>query len=63
MSAVLKRRVFFVQIQLDSPLNIASGEDEWTDADVLRDYDENPFIPGTSLAGAMRAYIEKEKRR
>lgn len=61
MSAVLKRRVFFVQIQLDSPLNIASGEDEWTDADVLRDYDENPFIPGTSLAGAMRAYIEKEK--
>lgn len=61
MSAVLKREVFFIQIQLDSPLNITSGEDEWTDADVLRDYEENPFVPGTSLAGAMRAYIEKEK--
>ena len=37
MSAVLKRKVFFIRIQLLSPLNVSSGEDEWTDADVLRD--------------------------
>lgn len=61
MRAVLKRQVFYIQIKLKSPLNVASGEDEWTDADVLRDFDGNPFVPGTSLAGAMRAYIgEKE---
>ena len=36
MKAVLKRQVFYIQIQLESPLNVASGEEEWTDADVLR---------------------------
>ena len=61
MSAVLKRKVFFIRIQLLSPLNVSSGEDEWTDADVLRDGKGNPFVAGTSLAGAMRAYLEKEK--
>ncbi len=61
MKAVLKRQVFYIQIQLESPLNVASGEEEWTDADVLRDFEGNPFVPGTSLAGAMRSYIgEKE---
>ena len=39
MSAVLKRKVFFIRIQLLSPLNVSSGEDEWTDADVLRDHE------------------------
>ena len=61
MSAVRKRKVFLVAIRLVSPLNLSSGEDEWTDADVLRDFEGNPFIPGSSVAGAMRAYIEKEK--
>ena len=51
MKAVLKRQVFYIQIQLESPLNVASGEEEWTDADVLRDFEGNPFVPGTSLAG------------
>lgn len=48
MSAVLKRKVFFIRIQLLSPLNVSSGEDEWTDADVLRDGKGNPFVAGTS---------------
>ena len=34
MKNVLKRQVFYIQIQLESPLNVASGEDEWTDADI-----------------------------
>ena len=42
--------------------SFSSGEDEWTDSDLLRDYDGTPFISGTSLAGAMRAYLEKEKK-
>ncbi len=57
MKTVIKRLVFYIQIQLESPLNVASGEDEWTDADILRDFDGNPFVPGSSLAGAMRSYI------
>lgn len=57
MKTVIKRLVFYIQIQLESPLNVASGEDEWTDADILLDFDGNPFVPGSSLAGAMRSYI------
>ena len=55
MKTVIKRLVFYIQIQLESPLNVASGEDEWTDADILLDFDGNPFVPGSSLAGAMRS--------
>ena len=45
MKTVIKRLVFYIQIQLESPLNVASGEDEWTDADILLDFDGNPFVP------------------
>lgn len=61
MNGILKRKVFFIRVRFTSPLNISSGEDEWTDADILKDCDGNPFVPGSSLAGAMRAYLEKEK--
>ena len=57
MKTVIKRLVLYIQIQLESPLNVASGEDEGTDADILLDFDGNPFVPGSSLAGAMRSYI------
>ena len=57
MKTVLKRQVFYIQIQLESPLNVASGEDAWTDADILRDFEGKPFVPGSSLAGAMRSYV------
>ncbi len=58
---VLKREVLFIQVQLSSPLSVSSGDGEWTDSDVLRDPEGNPFVAGSSLAGAMRAYIEKKK--
>ena len=61
MSKLLKRKVFYVQVHLASPLSVSSGEQEWTDSDVLRDAKGNPFVAGSSIAGAMRAYLEKEK--
>lgn len=61
MNGILKRKVFFVRIRFTSPLSISSGEDEWTDSDILKDCDGTPFVPGSSLAGSMRAYLEKEK--
>ncbi len=61
MNSIIKRKVFCIQIKLMSPLSVSSGEDEWTDADVLRDYNGTPFVAGSSIAGAMRAYLEKEK--
>ncbi|WP_456082527.1 RAMP superfamily CRISPR-associated protein [Mediterraneibacter sp.] len=61
MNGILKRTVLYVKVRFISPLNVSSGENEWTDSDVLRDHEGNPFVTGSSLAGAMRAYIEKEK--
>lgn len=58
---VIKREVLYVQVQLTSPLSVSSGDNEWTDSDVLRDADGNPFVTGSSLAGAMRAYLGKKK--
>lgn len=51
---VKKKIVFLIQVELDSPLCIASGKTGLTDADVIRDYDGNPFVPASSVAGAMR---------
>ena len=62
MSSILKRReVFYIQVQFVSPISISSGDNEWTDSDVLRNFDGEAFIPGTSLAGAMRSYLKKKK--
>lgn len=40
---VIKREVLYVQVQVTSPLSVSSGDNEWTDSDVLRDADGNPF--------------------
>lgn len=58
---VIKREVLYVKVQLTSPLSVSSGDNEWTDSDVLRDVNGNPFVTGSSLAGAMRAYLGKKK--
>lgn len=42
------------QLKLSSPLSIASGSDEAADSTFIRDFDGNCFIPGSSLAGALR---------
>lgn len=57
---VLKRTVFHISARLCSPLCVSNGEGVLTDQDVIRDYDDVPFIPGASLAGAMRAYLGRE---
>lgn len=58
---IVKKIMLYVQVRFLSPLNVSSGEDEWTDADLLRNGNGDVFVPGSSLAGAMRAYIKKRK--
>lgn len=44
-----------------SPLHLSNGNDESTDSDLMKDSRGLPFIPGSGLAGAMRALLpEKE---
>lgn len=44
------------ELKLSSPLSIASGSDEVADSTFIRDFDGKCFIPGSSLAGALRDY-------
>ena len=41
-----------------TPFMIGSGEDESSDSDILRDRDRKVYIPGTSLAGISRHFLE-----
>lgn len=59
MSRIIKKEVLKIYITLTSPLNLSSGESEITDTDIIRDWYGKPFVPGSSLAGAMRAYLDK----
>lgn len=54
---IRKRTVFYISARISSPICISNGEGILTDQDVIRDYDGNPFIPGSSLTGAMRSYL------
>lgn len=58
---VIKKKVYRVELNLVSPVCVSSGYEGMTDSDVIRDYDGNPFIPGTSLAGAFRDYANDKK--
>lgn len=56
-NAIVKKMIFYVSACLSSPLCVSGGDGILTDQDVIRDFDGNPFIPGSSLAGAMRGYL------
>lgn len=52
---------YALKLGIKSPLCVSGGTAEMTDCDVQKDFDGNPFIPGTSLAGALRGYLEECK--
>lgn len=57
-NTVVNRLYIKGHLKAVSPLIIGSGEDEYTNIDVIRDGVGQPFIPGTSLAGSLRHYLE-----
>lgn len=59
MSKLVKRIYYAVRLKLETPLCISNGENELTDCDVIRTWDGEPFIPGTSFAGAVRTFCEE----
>lgn len=60
MNSVVKRIVYRIELLFVSPVNVSSGLEGTTDSDVLRDYDGHPFISGSSIAGAFRAYVQSK---
>ncbi len=56
-----KRLLARIIIEAETPLIIASGnKNELTDAEILRDVNGLPYIPGTSIAGVIRHSIDTE---
>ena len=60
-SRVTKRTYYEVHFVLASPLCIASGLDDIADCSLMLDGKGNPFIPGTSIAGAFRNSLMEKK--
>ena len=50
---------YAIKLIVKSPLCVSGGTDDVTDCDVQKDFDGRPFIPGSSLAGALRGYLEE----
>ena len=53
---VIKKILYYIDVECASPICVSNGEEGLTDSDVLKDFDGKPFIAGSSLAGAMRNY-------
>lgn len=62
-NAIRKRYYYAFEIILDAPLSVKSGEQLQTDGDVLRNGDGEPFLPGTSIAGAFRGFLDEKTER
>ena len=54
------RYTFDGMLELVTPLRISSGyASDTTDAPFIRGYDDTPYIPGSSLRGAIRSEVER----
>ena len=54
---IIERIVVSGRLRLLSPLLIGNGENYNSDCDIIKDTQGNPFIPGSSLAGAVRNHL------
>lgn len=57
-NSIVIRKYYAIKIELASPLNVSNGQDYFTDYDVIRNGQGELFVPGTSLAGAFRNYLD-----
>ena len=63
MSNIILKRIYYaIDVELASPLNTSSGISEYTDKDILMSSTGEFFVPGTSIAGALRARLEKSDK-
>lgn len=57
----MKKIYYKIEFCLTSALSVGSGENQYSDSDIIRDSQGNPFIPGSTLAGVYRSLLEEEK--
>ncbi|MGB9929009.1 MAG: RAMP superfamily CRISPR-associated protein [Methanosarcina sp.] len=57
-AAITGKTIVKAKLELESPLIIGSGQNEFADVEVMKDKNGKPFIPATSLTGVLRHYFE-----
>lgn len=61
MENKLNNKTYYrIIFQLASALSVGSGENQYSDGDIVRDSAGEPFIPGSSLAGIYRSFLKEE---
>ena len=58
--SIQKKKYYKITFKLESPLAIGSGENTYTDKDIIKDSRGVPYIPATAIAGVTRELITKK---
>lgn len=60
---IINRTVYKISVKTASPICISGTHymSDLTDSDVIKDFNGRTFIPGSSIAGALRDYLEQNK--
>lgn len=56
-----KKIYYRIVFRLASALSVGSGENQYSDGDIVRDSVGDPFVPGSSLAGIYRLFLEEKE--
>lgn len=59
---IIERVYYYIKLKTLSPLSVGNGEDELTDHDLIRDSQNNVFIPATSLTGVFVHSLSKSEQ-
>lgn len=57
---ITKKIYYRITFRLASALSVGSGENQYSDSDIVRDSAGEPFVPGSSLAGIYRSLLNPE---
>ena len=55
----MKRIYYYLELENISPIHIGNGENTYTDLDVIKDENNQFYIPGTSLTGSIVHSLDK----
>ncbi len=54
MQQIQKKKYYRIELIVESPLGIGSGNSDITDKDIIRDSAGEPYIPATTIAGVVK---------
>lgn len=60
VNRIMKKIYYRIEFTLASAMSVGSGENYYSDSDMIRDSQGYPFIPGSSLAGVYRSILGEE---